>query len=619
MKWLSPSLLLPLVLLPGASVAQGRRKPDAAPVQVATQAAIDRALDQGAQWLLEQIDPQSTSGLGNQVGASALSVYAALKAGANPDAPQIEAWIQQLNPDQYQRTYDTACLILALATHDAERHLALIHDLALRLVSWQRARGDWGYPGGSDLSNTQYAALGIWKAAQLGLAIEPEVWSKLAAGVMLYEDKRGGFGYNPGGNSRPTMDAAGVGTLAICEAQLRLSGLWKVNSSGKITKSRGQGLEHLVENFDSAIRGGGWHYYYLYGLERLAAWSGSSRIGTHDWYQEGANVLVPAQLKNGSWQRSPVETSFALLFLARATSQDAPGVAFTQSREKTPFDPAAPGYCWLETQGLGPVRLGVAKWRWEKLRPFEWPGDRGRGPRVSRVEYRAEGRIIAVALADSEVAMANNRFRVLHHFPEKGAVEVTARFHLVLPPRAKGLPEFLDSAPYTVVVARNFDLAEVRFNSSQLQNLLLAKGVSSASSSTIGKRALLPTGSHQPRSTLDGDPATAWIFSDQDRVRKLTFRLPKEKLASGVRVVAAVARPGAAGKLSQPGLIEVVLNGKQRFPMPMPTGPGETAELYFPDEISVKRLEIRILTLRTGDTPFGGLAEVQLLSSASVH
>jgi hypothetical protein len=623
MYWLSPGLFLSLFLLSSSLLAQGQRSSVEPSVQEpVTQADVDQALDHGAQWLLEQIDPQQTGGVGNQAGTSALAVYAALKAGARHDAPEIEAWLGQLNPDRYLRTYDTACLILALATQSPERHLALIYDLSSRLVQWQNRSGDWGYPGGADLSNTQYAALGIWKASQLGLRVEPEVWSQLADGVLLYSDPRGGFGYNPGGGSRATMNAAGVGTLAICEAQLRLAGQWQKNPGRKISKVRDQGLLHLIENFDQAMRGGGWHYYYLYGLERLAAWSGLSRIGLHDWYQEGVDVLVPAQLEDGSWQHSAVETSFALLFLARATAQSAPGTAFTQSREQPLFDLEAPGYCWLEADGLGPVQLAVAKWRWAKLRPFEWPDDRGRGPRVAWVEYLVDGEAVAVALADKTSAMSNNRFRVLQHFSNQGAVEVTARFHLKLPPRAKGLPEFIDSAPLDVVVARCLKVQDAQDGSdgsSVRQNLLQAKGVSTATSSTIGVRPMLPPGSHQARAAIDRNRATAWIFSDQDQVRKLALRLPQERLASYLRVVPATARAKAKGQLSQPGLIEVILNGKRRFPLLMPTTPGEAAVLEFPQEISVKRLEIRILTLRPGDSPYGGIAEVQLMSGARVH
>ena len=42
-------------------------------------------------------------------------------------------------------------------------------------------------------------------------------------------------------------------------------------------------------------RGGDWHYYYLYGLERAGILYDTNMIGKHDWYLEGAKLLLDAQ------------------------------------------------------------------------------------------------------------------------------------------------------------------------------------------------------------------------------------------------------------------------------------------------------------------------------------
>ena len=83
-------------------------------------------------------------------------------------------------------------------------------------------------------------------------------------------------------------------------------------------------------------RGSGWHYYYLYGLERAGVLSCVVYMGTHRWYAEGARHLVDTQGPDGGWQsrmgprrgRGPVaagvvtsDQCFALLFLARATAR----------------------------------------------------------------------------------------------------------------------------------------------------------------------------------------------------------------------------------------------------------------------------------------------------------
>jgi hypothetical protein len=66
-------------------------------------------------------------------------------------------------------------------------------------------------------------------------------------------------------------------------------------------------------------------YYYLYGVERVGRFTGQRFIGRHDWYRQGAEVLVAQQdglsgrwRGRGSGEDDPlVATSFALLFLSK--------------------------------------------------------------------------------------------------------------------------------------------------------------------------------------------------------------------------------------------------------------------------------------------------------------
>ena len=66
------------------------------------------------------------------------------------------------------------------------------------------------------------------------------------------------------------------------------------------------------------IRGGGHHYYYLYGLERAGVLYETPKFGTHDWYAEGAQYLIKSQRPDGSWSNL-TNTCFAVLVLKRAT------------------------------------------------------------------------------------------------------------------------------------------------------------------------------------------------------------------------------------------------------------------------------------------------------------
>jgi hypothetical protein len=92
-----------------------------------------------------------------------------------------------------------------------------------------------------------------------------------------------------------------------------------------------KGIAWLGKNFQVTTNPGGpalWHYYYLYGLERVGTVSGLGDFGGHRWYKEGADYLIKAQNNDGSWKSTGgaeiltdevTDTCFAILFLKRAT------------------------------------------------------------------------------------------------------------------------------------------------------------------------------------------------------------------------------------------------------------------------------------------------------------
>ena len=68
----------------------------------------------------------------------------------------------------------------------------------------------------------------------------------------------------------------------------------------------------------------------MYSIERVGALTAERFVAGHDWYREGAEILLRRQLPNGAWPSDVgevnaigapdvVSTSFALLFLRRAT------------------------------------------------------------------------------------------------------------------------------------------------------------------------------------------------------------------------------------------------------------------------------------------------------------
>jgi len=81
----------------------------------------------------------------------------------------------------------------------------------------------------------------------------------------------------------------------------------------------------IVGKGGNAFRAGGRFgdrdMYFLWSLERVGVVYGLEKIGRHNWYQLGADMLIPTQQENGAWPggyAGDADTSFALLFLAKS-------------------------------------------------------------------------------------------------------------------------------------------------------------------------------------------------------------------------------------------------------------------------------------------------------------
>jgi hypothetical protein len=124
------------------------------------------------------------------------------------------------------------------------------------------------------------------------------------------------------------MTTSGVIALTVCKAYLEGTGQY---SAKKVNKGIRDGCAWLAHKFTVGRNptGGGensiHHYYYLYGLERAGMITLTPKFGEHDWYKEGAKLILSQQRGNGHWEAfhgtsGPVpDTCFAILFLKKAT------------------------------------------------------------------------------------------------------------------------------------------------------------------------------------------------------------------------------------------------------------------------------------------------------------
>jgi hypothetical protein len=186
--------------------------------------------------------------------------------------------------------------------------------------------------GGGDNSNSQYAALGLRACFDAGIMFPEDAihlavkWWMESVNAPEGKDPNAvasgpggvaqGWDYSKGqeGGSYGSMTAGAVGSLVIYDYMLKKD--WKRNPLVK------NGMAWLNANYsvtENPKRGGGWHYYYLYGLERAAILFDTNLIGNHDWYLDGCKYLLDAQKGDGSWNGGTWDTCFAILFLKKAT------------------------------------------------------------------------------------------------------------------------------------------------------------------------------------------------------------------------------------------------------------------------------------------------------------
>ncbi len=346
------------------------------------QAKIDNAIDRGAAYLLKQgAGPHNAAGnmAGGEQAYDELILYTLVHAGVDPNDATYKALLDRAVTGPLLRTYRVALTAMALATIDKSKYQLRISDCAQFLADNQCANGQWGYgeetqllkrekppedvatgpsggaksaatgsstkplkrivvvakrpgPAAGDNSNSQYAALGIRACFESGIEFESRIIKRAAEWWEICSGKGGGWGYSQNGaythgnltilgdDPYGSMTAGGIASLSIYRWILRqdhtrdkwVTGGVKFLSSNLVFKKN---PKHSDEKR--------WQYYWIYAIERAGMIFGTERFGSHEWYPEGVDFLLPAQKEDGRWQADGShaigDTCFAILFLRRAT------------------------------------------------------------------------------------------------------------------------------------------------------------------------------------------------------------------------------------------------------------------------------------------------------------
>jgi hypothetical protein len=295
------------------------------------------------------------------VGVTALAVLAQINCDVPVKSKTIQRglnYLRSVRPSELgarSQIYEASLLIMALcAAEEYDRDLGFIRQWTNALQQSQTTEGEasglWNYvltngrePSGGDRSNGQFAVLALRDAVNAGAEVDQAVWERVRDHWDGLQNPDGGWGYfgykhgrgrdNP---SRGSMTAAGLSTLAITSRMIADDS--DVDAEGRIDPCTPhppppallKGRHYIGNRFSARRNPGadGWHYYYLYALERAGRLTGVRFFGGHDWYRAGARVLQPAQQPNGSWlppgshEADPVlATSYALLFLSKGLSR----------------------------------------------------------------------------------------------------------------------------------------------------------------------------------------------------------------------------------------------------------------------------------------------------------
>lgn len=306
---------------------------------------VNRAIAKGTQWLKAQQQPEGHwAGFEGEHpgGLTALCTFTLLKSGVRRSDDAVRRGLASVLATEFRSTYSVSVKLLLLDALGDPQSFREHAEAGLDFLVENQVGGEWAYPwGGADASNSQFALLGLRAAHRMGLeAPDATLVNAVKALYRLQDESNGGFRYEGNRQATGGMTAASLGGLRVLEelgaGRSAVTGLLR-----KYQKQQERADDFMVERWHPAQNAygpnawtPGFQYPYLWAVERWCGLAGRSKLGEHDWYEEGARWLVDGQGDEGAWLGTQ-ETCFALLFLRRATiSAGAPAGATPEELAK---------------------------------------------------------------------------------------------------------------------------------------------------------------------------------------------------------------------------------------------------------------------------------------------
>ena len=321
---------------------------------ITSKAALE-SIEKGKRFLLkQQRGDGSWHGEGGSdpwtIGITSLVLMSLINTGMTAADNEVQRGLEWLRKEDPDDTYQISLMIQALAAakdtrrDDKARVLGLVRKLEETQTRGGPNDGSWSYgrrlPNlGGDRSNAQFAVLGLREAQEMGVPVSLDVWRRARNHWINGQNADGSWGYGGGAPGSGSMTVAGIATVVITEGmlhaeqkELKPNGEPICCNDPPPEKALEDACRWLGNNFAVGHNPGPgqWLLYYLYGLERAGRFSGrrffiNSRGERHDWYREGAELLVAHQNKlTGAWRGeggqendTVLASSFALMFLSK--------------------------------------------------------------------------------------------------------------------------------------------------------------------------------------------------------------------------------------------------------------------------------------------------------------
>ncbi len=304
---------------------------------------VRQSIDRGVAYLkrVQKDDGSWPDPRGYEGGITALCTLALLNCGVPPEDPQVQLALNYLRTLPPKMTYSTALQTMVFCAAEPKTNLQLIRRNALWFQQQQKRegamKGSWGYPQAEgDNSNAQFALLALHEAERVGVSVNDQTWRLALDYWTRSQNPNGSWGYKPGLPGTGSMTCAGVAAMIISADRLNHGDAEvdgnRIRCCGEQEDNQPveRALSWFGRNFSINVNPGshgaqGWLLYYLYGIERVGRLTNQRLIGKHDWYREGAELLVKNQdALSGFWKGTGhaednpnVASSLALLFLSK--------------------------------------------------------------------------------------------------------------------------------------------------------------------------------------------------------------------------------------------------------------------------------------------------------------